>query len=116
MQGISLGGDMKGCREVEFHEFRESFEVYLQSGDTIAVMQNGQQVGTFIPLKPPPVEATGSVLSKAAISEEVVARLAAFDKSAARLDTILEEHGITEDEVIEEFERLRRESRQANHR
>jgi hypothetical protein len=34
---------MKGQREVEFHDFREHFETYLQSGDAIAVMQNGDE-------------------------------------------------------------------------
>jgi hypothetical protein len=47
---------MKAIREIELHEFREHLESCLQSGETIAVMQNRQRVGTFIPTLPRHVE------------------------------------------------------------
>jgi hypothetical protein len=109
-----IGGTMKGHREVDFHDFREHFETYLQSGDAIAVMQDGRRVGIFIPLKPMPIEPTLLKTGRVAIPDDVEVRWEAFEESAARLDGFLEKCGITEDEVVEEFERLRRESRRAN--
>jgi antitoxin (DNA-binding transcriptional repressor) of toxin-antitoxin stability system len=87
---------MKGLKTVGVREFREDLATYLHSDEPIAVTRHGQTVGIFIPTDP----------------EHSEARWTAFEKAAARLDAILEKYGITEDEVIDEFERLRRESRQ----
>jgi hypothetical protein len=87
---------VKGLKAVGVREFREDLATYLQSDEPIAVTRHGQTVGIFIPTEPAQAEA----------------RWAAFEKAATRLDSILEKYGITEDEVIDEFESLRRESRQ----
>lgn len=84
-------------KTVGVREFREDLATYLQSDEPIAVTRHGQQVGIFIPTAP----------------EQAQARWAAFKKSVARLDAILEPLGITEEEWSDEFERLRRETRLA---
>lgn len=88
---------MKELKAVGVREFREGLSSYLLSDEPIAVTRHGQTVGIFIPTD----------------RERAKERWAAFEKAAARLDAILEPLGITEDEVIDEFERLRQESRQA---
>ena len=88
---------MKGLKTVGVREFREDLATYLQSDEPVAVTRHGQTVGIFIPTEP----------------ERVQARLAAFAQAAARLDAILEPYDITEEEWVDEFESLRRESRSA---
>lgn len=90
---------MKGLKTVGVRDFREDLATHLQSDEPIAVTRHGQTLGVFIPAEP----------------ERVKAKWAAIDKAAERLDALLEQYGITEDEAVEEFERLRRESRQAGH-
>ena len=88
---------MKGLKTVGVREFREDLATHLQSDEPIAVTRHGQAVGVFIPIEPERAKAIWSAIYKA----------------AAPLDALLEQYGITEDEAVEEFERLRRESRQA---
>jgi len=88
---------VKGLKAVGVREFREDLATYLQSDEPIAVTRHGQTVGIFIPTP----------------RERVEERLAAFRESAARLDAILAPLGITEEEWVNDFEQLRRESRNA---
>lgn len=90
---------MKGLKTVGVREFREDLATYLYSDEPIAVTRHGQTVGIFIPTEPKGDEE----------------RWAAFDNAAARLDAPLERYDITEDELIDAFERLRRESKQSGH-
>ena len=105
---------MKASREVDIHEFREHFETYLQAGDTIVLMRDGQRIGTFIPTIPRRIDPGKQIefkYNQAPTPEKAEARWAASEKSAARLDSLLESLGITEDEWVDEFERLRHEDR-----
>ena len=88
---------MKGLKTVGVREFREDLATYLYSDEPIAVTRHGQTVGIFIPTSREPIDA----------------RLAAFHEAAARLDAILEPLGISEEEWVDDFEQLRRESRYA---
>lgn len=90
---------MKGLKAVGVREFREDLATYLQSDEPIAVTRHGQTVGIFLPTP----------------REHIKERLAAFRESAARLDAILAPLGITEEEWVDEYERLRRESRNTDH-
>ena len=90
---------MKGIKAVGVREFREDLATYLQSDEPIAVTRHGQTVGIFVPTEPERAEANWDT----------------FEKAVARPDALVEQYGLTEDEAVDEFERLRRESRQAGH-
>ncbi len=77
--------------KIGMREFRNNLAKYLNSNQPIAVIRHGQTVGYFFPTHQPPAEAD----------------LAGLKRAAAKLDTILEEAGITEDTLVTEFRQLR---------
>lgn len=77
---------------VGIREFREKLAEYLESRIPLAITRHGETIGFFIPTR------------RKRTDEEK----AALDRAAAHLDKLLAERGVTEDELVEEFKRLRR--------
>lgn len=80
---------------VGIREFREKLAEYLESRIPLAITRHGETIGFFIPTR------------RKRTDEEK----AALDRAAAQLDKMLAERGITEDELVEEFKRLRRQKK-----
>jgi len=84
-----------GATRVGIREFRENLASYLESKTPVAVTRHGATIGIYIPTRPKPSHAD----------------LEALRAAGERLQTLIEAAGTTEDELGEEFKRLRRERR-----
>ena len=78
-------------KKVNVKEFRNNFAKYLNATSPIILMRQGKTVGYFLPTDQEPEKA----------------ELEALKSAAAKLDTLLEEKGISEDELVNEFRQLR---------
>lgn len=76
---------------VEVREFRESLTDYLDSPVPIAVTRHRHTVNCYVPARKKPD----------------AQELQALSQAVERIASLLEEHGISEDEVFEEFEARR---------
>jgi antitoxin (DNA-binding transcriptional repressor) of toxin-antitoxin stability system len=77
---------------VEIPEFREHLAQYLLSSQApVAITNHGNTIGYFIPAR----------------RKRTEAEIAALDEAAERLHAMLDASGITEDELVEDFKRLR---------
>jgi antitoxin (DNA-binding transcriptional repressor) of toxin-antitoxin stability system len=81
--------------KVGIREFRENLAAIMDQDAPVAVTRHGETVGFYIPAKRKPKEADW----------------AAIRQLGAKVDAMLEAAGVTEDELVEEFERLRRADR-----
>lgn len=81
--------------KVGIREFRTHLAKYLNASSPIAVMRHGQTVGYFFPAQPKP-----------AFSE-----IEALKRAAEKLDALLQENGLTEELLLEEFRQLREQKR-----
>jgi antitoxin (DNA-binding transcriptional repressor) of toxin-antitoxin stability system len=72
---------------VGVREFREDLAQYLDSPVPVAVTRHGQTVGYFVPTRRAPDE------------QDVLA----LRRAVERLEALLAEHGIAEDEVVREL-------------
>ncbi|HEY3840325.1 MAG TPA: hypothetical protein VGL72_27315 [Bryobacteraceae bacterium] len=79
--------------KVGVREFRENLARYLESNHPVHIMRNGTTVGIFIPTRPRPSQAD----------------LEAFRVASERMQELIAAAGTTEEELVEDFERLRRE-------
>ena len=87
---------MDNIESVGIREFRANLHKYTTASNTpIAVTSHGRPVGYYIPAQPSPQKEDFEAL-KIAVS---------------KLSSILEESGVTEDEIIEEFDRLRKQDK-----
>ena len=80
-------------KKIGLREFESDLEKYISVNEPVAVMHHGQTVGYFLPTykKSEPIE---------------------FLKIAAeKLDRLLIDKGITEDELVEEFRQLQQEEK-----
>jgi hypothetical protein len=77
--------------KIGMREFRNNLAKYLNSDRPIAVIRHGQTVGYFLPTQQAPIDA----------------ELAGLKRAAEKLDTLLQEAGITEDMLVAEFRQLR---------
>lgn len=80
---------------VGIREFREKLAEYLESSAPVAITRHGETIGFYIPTR------------RKRTDEEK----AAFDQAAKRLQKMLADRGITEDELVEEFKQLRKQTR-----
>lgn len=80
---------------VGIREFREKIAGYLESTAPIAITRHGETVAFFLPLP----------------RKRTEKEKAALDEAADRLHKMLAARGITEDELVEEFKQLRKQSR-----
>lgn len=76
---------------IGMREFRNNLAKYLNGASPVAVMRHGQTVGYFVPAHKQPDHA----------------ELEALKRAAAKLDALLAEQGVSEDELVQEFRQLR---------
>ncbi|MBI2688048.1 MAG: type II toxin-antitoxin system Phd/YefM family antitoxin [Acidobacteria bacterium] len=81
--------------KVGIREFREHLSTYLESKDPVAITRHGATIGIYVPTKPRPSQAV----------------LEALRVAGEKMQALLAEAGISEDEIVEEFKQLRRERR-----
>jgi antitoxin (DNA-binding transcriptional repressor) of toxin-antitoxin stability system len=74
-------------KQVGVREFRDHATLYLSSTDPIAVTKNGHTIGIYVPLKR---------------DQEKINR--ALDRFGETVNRILEETGMTEDELADIFD------------
>lgn len=88
---------MSDSIEVGIEEFSQHPARYLFGSCPVLVVQNGRIVGYYLPFPAEP-------------KPEAIAALASAGRKS---DAILQEHGLSEDELLKEFERMREEGRKA---
>jgi antitoxin (DNA-binding transcriptional repressor) of toxin-antitoxin stability system len=81
--------------KVGMREFRHRFGEYAEADKPVAVTKHGRTVGFYIPVRRKPA------------AEDI----AAFREAAEALQRSMIEAGVTEDELVEEFDRVRKEKR-----
>ena len=79
-------------------EFRQGLSDFIDQSEPVTVTRHGQTVGLFIPVHPD---------RKAAV--------AAYAEAAEKANALLIELGMTEDDVVAEFDRLRKGAAPAVH-
>ena len=75
--------------KVGVREFREKLAYFLEAGTPVAVTRHGETVGLYIPTR----------------RRTANRDLTALKEAAAKLDAMLKEAGISEDELVEDFRR-----------
>ena len=81
--------------KVGIREFRENLSTYLESKTPVAITRHGATIGIYVPTKPKPSQAD----------------LEAFRFAGEKLDALIAAAGTSEEELMEDFKRLRRERR-----
>ena len=81
---------------VGIREFRENLSSYLESKTPVAITRHGATIGIYVPTKPKPSQA----------------QLEAFRVAGEKLDAMIAAAGTSEEELMEDFKKLRREKRQ----
>ena len=79
-------------------EFRQGLSDFIDQSEPVTVTRHGQTVGLFIPVHPD---------RKAAV--------AAYAEAAEKANALLIELGMTEDDVVAEFDKLRKGAAPAVH-
>jgi antitoxin (DNA-binding transcriptional repressor) of toxin-antitoxin stability system len=78
--------------KVGIREFREKLATFLLEAETpLAITRHGDTIGFYIPVR----------------RKRTEAEKAAFKEAGARMQQMLAEKGITEDEIAEDFKRWR---------
>ena len=92
--------------KIGIREFRNNLAKYLSATEPVAIMRHGQTVGYFLPTHQKP-EQDGRLahLRKPQMSRPP--ELESLMRAAEKLDRLLVDSGITEDELVEEFRQLR---------
>ncbi len=80
---------------VGIREFRENLSNYLESKTPVAITRHGTTIGIFVPTRPKPSQAD----------------LEALRVAGEKMQELIAAAGTTEDELLEDFKRLRRERR-----
>ena len=81
--------------KVGIREFRENLASYLESKTPVAITRHGATIGIYVPTKPKPSQAD----------------LEAFRLAGEKMQALIAKAGTTEDELVEDFRRSRRERR-----
>lgn len=76
---------------VGVREFRRDLAEYIDGEEPVTVTRHGRRVGIFIPTHGDRAEA-----------------IAAYQSAAGKLQALLTEHGVDEDEIVAEFDAVRR--------
>ena len=84
--------------KVGIREFRENLSSYLESKTPVAITRHGATIGIYVPTRPRPSQAD----------------LEALRVAGEKLDALITAAGTSEEELMEDFKRLRRESRKQN--
>ena len=77
--------------KIGIREFRNNLAKYISVTEPVAVMRHGQTVGYFLPTHKKPEQA----------------ELESLKVAAEKLDRLLADKGIIEDELVEEYRQLR---------
>jgi antitoxin (DNA-binding transcriptional repressor) of toxin-antitoxin stability system len=80
---------------VGIREFRENLSSYLESTTPVAITRHGATIGIYLPTRPRPSQA----------------ELEAFRAAGEKLDAIIAAAGTSEEELMEDFKKLRRAKR-----
>lgn len=81
--------------KVGIREFREHLADYLESKTPVAITRNGSTIGIYVPTKPKPTQAD----------------LEALRVAGERMQELISAAGTSEDEIVADFKRARRERR-----
>jgi PHD/YefM family antitoxin component YafN of YafNO toxin-antitoxin module len=82
-----------GTESVGIREFRDKLATYLLTADKpLAITRHGDTIGFYLPVR----------------RKRTEAQKAAFAAAHARMQEMMAAAGVTEDDIVEEFERLRR--------
>ena len=85
-----------GTQSVGIREFRDKLATYLLDSDgPLAITRHGDTIGYYLPTR----------------RKRTEAEKAALDALHARIQQEMAEVGVTEDEIIEDFQRFRKEER-----
>jgi len=76
---------------VGVRQFRQDLAEYIDQAEPVTVTRHGLTVGLFIP-----------------VHRDRKAEITAYSEAAKKASALLEELGMTEDEVVAEFDALRR--------
>ena len=81
--------------KVGIRDFRENLADYLESKTPVAITRHGTTIGIYVPTKPKPSQA----------------ELEALRVAGEKMQDLIAAAGITEDEIVADFKRARRERR-----
>lgn len=81
--------------KVGIREFRENLADYLESKMPVAITRHGSTIGIYVPTKPKPSQAD----------------LEALRLAGERMQELIAAAGTTEDEIVADFKKARRERR-----
>jgi hypothetical protein len=81
--------------KVGIREFRENLSSYLESKTPVAITRHGATIGVYLPTKPTPSQAD----------------LEALRAAGEKIQELIASAGTTEEELLEDFKKLRRERR-----
>ena len=82
--------------KIGVREFRENLTGYLESGRPLAITRHGETLGFFIPAQ----------------KRSRRAQVEAMRAAAKELDSMIAEWGASEDELMQEYKEIRRNSRE----
>ena len=88
-------GDAMQAVKVGIREFRENLSSFLESKTPVAITRHGATIGIYLPTRPKPSQV----------------ELEALRAAGEKLDAMIAAAGSNEEELMEDFKRLRRESR-----
>jgi hypothetical protein len=81
--------------KIGIREFRENLASYLESKTPVAITRHGATIGIYVPTKPKPSQAD----------------LEALRIAGEKMQALIAAAGTTEEELMEDFKKLRRERR-----
>ena len=81
--------------KVGIREFREKLSSFLESKTPVAITRHGATIGIYLPTRPKPSQAD----------------LEALRAAGEKLDAMIAAAGTSEEELMEDFKRLRQENR-----
>jgi hypothetical protein len=88
-------GDPIQPTRVGIREFRENLSSYLESKTPVAITRHGTTIGIYLPTRPKPSQA----------------QLEAFRVAGKKMQELIAAAGTTEEELMDDFKKLRRERR-----
>lgn len=94
-------GELMSAQSVGIRVFRDNLATYLLESDKpLAITRHGDTIGFYLPAR----------------RKRTESQKAAFAAAHARMQEMMAAAGVTEGDMIEEFERLRREVRRKKER
>ena len=87
-------------------DFRNNLAKYLSATEPVAIVNRGEAVGYFLPAHKEP-ERGDRLTHLKSPQRSRTPELESLMRAAEKLDRLLAEKGITEDELVEEFRQLR---------